>query len=311
MNPKDKVNDYVIERLISNAGGMSKVFLACEADRPQHKVVLKVALKSQAASSLQIAHQDLLRDETDILRDLRHPNIVHIYPQYLRQGKDASYTARVLSHPERPWYYAMEYIEGQTLEKEMRRISKFPLEWKVEMFYQVLTTIHFMHALGYAHCDLKPANIVFREAVDKHRVPRPVLIDFGSASPVARIKDKIATVRYASPEIVYAMESSDPLAHRHISAAKVDIWELGVLFYEIMTGKPLFDGSEKQVKTTILRGEIKRMANRRTGISDTLDKVLARMLLPRPDKRPTTRQLIAAFEEHIYSMRPPRVATKS
>ena len=301
IRPKDQIGDFIVKQLLSDGGGMSSVYLAHLADNPKREAALKISLTSNAA-----AFADLLRDETRILSQLRHPGIVHLYSQNIR-GK-TQYALKALTHPERPWYYAMEYVPGESLDQVIRKMRRFPLEWKIELFYQILITIDYMHKMGYAHCDLKPANIIFRQTPRQSEKPLPVLVDFGTASPVDQIKDKIATVRYASPEIIVAMSSSSPHSHIGIRADKLDIWELGVLLYEIVTGKPLFKGNQKRIKTTILRGDIERMSNRES-MNLNLDKLLTVMLRKNPAHRPSINSVIKAIEERISSVRPPRIAT--
>lgn len=300
IRPKDRIGSFIIRNLLSDGGGMSSVYLAHLADNPKRQAALKISLTSNAA-----AFSDLLRDETRILSQLRHPGIVHLYSQDVR-GKSA-YAMKALTHPERPWYYAMEYVSGESLEQMIRKTKSFPLEWKIELFYQVLITINYMHKMGYGHCDLKPANIIFRYTPRADEKPLPVLVDFGSASPVSQIKEKIATIRYASPEIIEAMDSKNAYAHIGIRADKLDVWELGVLLYEIVTGEPLFTGTQKRIKTTILHGGIKRMSSR-SGTNPNLDKLLTVMLRKNPDDRPSTDSIIKAIEERISSVRPPRIA---
>ena len=300
IRPKDRIDSFVIKGLLSDGGGMSNVYLAYLADNPKRQAALKISLTSNAA-----AFSDLLRDETRILSQLRHPGIVHVYSQDVR-GKPA-YAMKAITHPERPWYYAMEYVPGESLEQAMKKIKRFPLEWKIELFYQVLITINYMHKMGYGHCDLKPANIILRHTPRADEKPLPVLVDFGSASPVSQIKEKIATIRYASPEIIEAMADSNPHAHVGIRADKLDMWELGVLLYEIVTGEPLFTGTQNRIKTTILRGGVKRMKSR-GGTNRNLDKLLTIMLRKNPDDRPSTDSIIKAIEERISSVRPPRIA---
>ncbi|MGB1251125.1 MAG: serine/threonine protein kinase [Candidatus Promineifilaceae bacterium] len=300
IQPNDRIGNYTVNKLLSDAGGMSSVYLAERVDNPKRKVALKVALSSNVS-----AFQDLLRDETRVLSKLRHPGLIRVYSEDVN-GR-FKYAMRAIRHEDRPWYYAMEYIPGLSLEGLKSRIRRFPLEWKIELFYQILTTIDYMHKMGYAHCDLKPANILFRRTPRINELPLPVLVDFGSASPVKQIKEKIATVRYASPEIIHALSDPNPKSHLGIRADKLDIWELGVLLYEIVTGEALFRGNTRRIKTTILRGEIKRMSDTRLEINPSLDKLLSVMMRQNPNERPSTNAIIQAIEERISSIHPPRI----
>ncbi len=301
-----RVGDYVIERLLSDAGGMSSVYIARHQRFDDRKVAIKISASDNAN-----AYQDLLRDEAKLLSKMRHPGLVRVFSQEI--NRRTMYASRAIQMPERPWYYVMELIPGETLKQAIktRKISRLPLEWKVELFYQVVTTIDFMHKSGYAHCDLKPDNIIFRTTPKISEVPLPVLVDFGSASPVKQVKEKIATIHYASPEVIKALSVADSRSHVGIRADKLDIWQLGVLLYEIVTGEELFRGNSRRIKTTILQGSIKRMRDRRVDINPSLDRLVAVMLRPDPSTRPTTGQVIQALEERIAGMRPPRIVLGS
>lgn len=301
----DIIGPYIIERALSSSGGMSDVYLGHLQERPEYRAALKVA---STDSPSQAAFQDLIRRETDVLAKLHHPSIVHIYP--MRFGERVLYTARAQTHHEKPWYYAMEYIGGPTLDKMTSKIArKFPLSWAFELFYQLLTTVHYMHRCGYAHCDLKPQNIMFRTEPQPNQLPLPVLVDFGSASPVKQVHELTVTVRYSSPEALLAIDRQDIGLDKGLRGDKIDIWSLGLLLYEIVTGKPLFDQRRKSaITTTILRGQLRKMSDKRRDVHKSLDAVLARMLRRNPSERPTTAQLISAFEQHIETTMPPRVA---
>lgn len=302
LETKKPVGDYIIDELLSDAGGMSNVYLAHHRDFSERKVAIKISADGNA-----FAFQDLLRDEAELLSKLRHPALVRVFSQEVNNRH--MYASRAIQVPGRPWYYVMELIPGVTLQSALkdRKVRRFSLAWKVELFYQVVTAIDFMHKSGYAHCDLKPSNIVFRTPPKASEVPLPVLVDFGSASPVAQVKEKIATIQYASPEILEALSIEDPRSHLGIRADKLDIWQLGVLLYEIVTGEELFRGSPRKIKTTILRGEIKRMRDRRVDINPSLDRLVSVMLRPEPSSRPKTTQIIQALEERIVGLRPPRI----
>lgn len=300
----DVIGPYTIARSLSNDGGMSQVFLAHDSERPQYKAALKV----QKTHKNRAAFQDLLRDEARWLRTLRHPGIVHIYP--LRIANRVTYTARAVNQKDSPWYYAMEYIPGESLDVYIKNIVKFPLGWIIELFYQVLLVVDYMHRLGYAHCDLKPQNIMFREAPTPDRVPAPILVDFGSATPTRRgIVQLAASLRYAPREVVLAMERKDiPPSTLIPLPKKIDIWALGAILFEMVTGRALINHHRKKdITTSILRGELDDMRSQRGEVHVSLDKMLLQMLRPIPAERPDTKDLLRAIEERIFTVRPPRV----
>lgn len=302
----ETIGPFRILEPLSNDGGMSNVYLACEIERPKHYAALKVQLTEDDHSAV---YQDLIRQETQYLQALRHPGIVRIFP--LRIDNKVAYVARASEQKDQPWYYAMEYIPGDSLEAHTRTIKKYPVEWALELFYQILTTVHYMHKQGYAHCDLKPQNILFRYTPNPNHVPTPILVDFGSATHIKEgIRQLAASVRYSPPEVITALDRGDiPVNELKLQADKIDIWALGAVLFEIITGRPLINRHHrKEITTTILRGELDTMSELRPEVHNSLDKLLEVMLRRVPSERPDTDTLIEAIETRISSIRPPRIS---
>jgi len=105
LNTGDILEAYTIESCLSEIGGMAKIYLAYETDRPTRQVALKVQITGKKES---LMYQDLLREEAALLKTLRHPSIVRIVPMRI-DGSKTSFVARAATQPDMPWYYAMEY----------------------------------------------------------------------------------------------------------------------------------------------------------------------------------------------------------
>lgn len=189
-------------------GGMATVFIAI-----QEAVGRTVALK--------ILPKKLCKDpsfSTLFLQEancgvLNHPNIITIY--------DAGETGSHL-------YIAMEYLQNGDLKQRLKtRISQ---EETISIITKISEALAYAHSKGFIHRDIKPGNIIFNE--DK----QPVLADFGIARAIS-FSDKtvvdgmlLGTPHYTSPE----QASSDKVDHR------TDLYSLGVVYYEILTGKKPF-----------------------------------------------------------------------
>ena len=309
IKPGDQFGPYTIDRSLSKEGGMSQVFLASNSEDRKWKAALKVQLAEGENSA---TFQDLLHQEVNTLKTLRHPGIVHIYPLHI-DGR-AAYRARAYNLRNQPWYFAMEYLGEKTLDKQMDKVKKLPLEWGIEFFYQLLLIVDYIHQRGYAHCDLKPQNIFLRQPPDSGVRPMPILVDFGSAVDVDKgIHQLTASLRYSAPEVLTSLERQD-IHPGSIQPQKVDIWALGAILFEILTGNPMVSGRRRNViTTTVIRGEFDRIVERRKDnhiALDSLDTVLSKMISHDPQQRPSTQTLIKAIEERIPSIGPPRILAK-
>lgn len=299
------LDDFVIVDSLSTSGGMSSVYLAKKAGTDQ-SVALKLALTDINTTS----HKDvLLQMEGELLQrsDLRHPGIVRVFPIPLKNRKP-QYVVRASSLPENPWYMAMEYLQGGSLKDNLKKISKYQLDWKLELFYQILLPISFLHSKGYAHRDIKPDNIMFRFPLSEKQLPVPVFIDFALAtngsiySPI--VMDSYTT-GYASPErIINAMTSMGRQPEHVENIKSSDIWSLGVVLYEILSGEPLFRGNKEKVKTTIIREQMNPKLPIAGERGTTLARFIQSMLFKDEKKRPSADLIIRALEQRFL---PPRL----
>jgi serine/threonine protein kinase len=211
LQPGANVGPYVLLRLLG-AGGMAEVWLARRADGAfKRDVALKLPL-------LRKLRQDLAQRfavERDILASLEHPNIARLYDA----GIDTSGCP----------YLAMEYVRGQPL-TDWCAAQCLGLSDRLKLFLQVLEAVRFAHEKQVIHRDLKPSNILVTELAQVR------LLDFGVAkllegaeadkTSLTSIYGRALTPDYASPELL----RGDPVDVRS------DIYSLGVLLYELLTG---------------------------------------------------------------------------
>lgn len=297
-----RLDRYVIDKPLSHSGGTASVYLASLANDPKYKVAIKMA-RSDPNPNISSHEDALLKWEADYLSrwDWRHPGIVRVFPTPVSGSTE--YVVRATTIKNSPWYMVMEYLQGGSLAQKITEIQKFPLDWKLEMIYQVAVAVAFIHTKGFAHRDLKPDNIVFREPVSAKTVPQPVLVDFALLSDgidKRDIVDNSYTPQYASPERILK-----PMGYNlGDEVLPSDIWSLGVIIYEILTGKTMFKGDKDQVRTTMIRGSLQPQLPDDDPRYHMLAAYIRGMLNKDPEKRPTIKQVVYALEEEFL---PPRL----
>jgi eukaryotic-like serine/threonine-protein kinase len=198
----------VVSRL--GAGGMADVFLA-EDQQLGRKVALKL-LHRRFAEDPDFVER--FRREAQAAAGLQHPNVVGIYD---RGEYDGTY------------YIAMEYLPGRTLKQLIREEAPLDPIRAIDITIQILKAARFAHRRGIIHRDLKPHNVIVDDADDAK------VTDFGiaraGASDMTETGSIMGTAQYLSPE----------QAQGHSVSASSDLYSVGVVLYEMLTGRVPFD----------------------------------------------------------------------
>lgn len=208
-----EIPGYYLKRTIGS-GGMATVYLAVQ-ESLQREVALKVMTPALSADETFAAR---FRREARTIAQLSHPNIVQIFD--VGTTKD--------NHN----YFSMQYLPGGTLKDRIgRRLDEMEI---FRIFTGVLRALGFAHDLGFVHRDVKPENVLFDVT------GTPVLSDFGIARAVrssTRITEtgmSVGTSKYMSPE----------QARGATVDARSDLYSVGVVLYETLTGAPPFDAED-------------------------------------------------------------------
>ena len=261
-----RLGQYTLEHRIG-AGGMGVVYRASHAmlRRPTAIKLLPADRAGQAS---------LVRFEREVqmTAQLSHPNTVAVY-DYGRT-------------PDGVFYYAMEFLDGITLEELVRRYGPQPAGRVVAMLDQVCGALAEAHELGLVHRDIKPANIILTERGGEPDVAK--VLDFGLVKPVASDVPGLTvsgssvlagTPLYMSPEAMMAPDSGDP---------RSDLYALGAVAYYLLTGHPVFEAeSVVEIVGHHLHTEPVPLSQRTTErIPADLEAVVMRCLRKAPDERP-------------------------
>ncbi|MFN3929259.1 MAG: serine/threonine-protein kinase [Thermoflexus sp.] len=292
-----QIGPFEIEGLL-HEGGMGVLYLARDAQKG-FRVVVKVARFSEKLSDAERAFYDeAIQGEMEILRELHHPHIVRLYPLRMSDeeggGGRVVYIRRAHELPKQPWYFAMEYLGGGSLEDLLKARRMLPIDVAVEIAYQIAMALEYLHSRGIAHRDIKPQNILFRRPV--HEGIEAVLVDFGLAQRQRARGLEAGTLLYMAPEQIEAEKGGTSRG----DPRQADIYAMGVVLYRMVTGRLPFEGRSKEELTSAIRKMIPtRPSILRKDVPAPLDDLIFEMLAKDPDKRPDASWVARRLNEAV------------
>jgi serine/threonine protein kinase len=199
---------------------------------------------------------------------LRHPNVASVFHLGTRTGE---------------YFYAMEFVEGETVDQLIRRQGPLPAGLAIEIVDQVAAALEAAYKEQIVHRDIKPGNMLVR--FNDEGAPNVKVIDFGLVKATAKLQSEAdlslpggftGTALFASPEQCAGNEVD----------TRSDIYSLGVTFWEILTAKLPFTGSTVQVMSKHQHAPLP--LEQLKGLPPAIVTLLKKMLAKNPDQRPQT-----------------------
>jgi len=268
-HPGDQLDHYRIDGLVARSG-MASIFRGTDM-RTGQSVAIKIPHPEMEADPVLF---DRFEREADIGKKLNHPGVV-----------------RVLNDEERSRrYMVLEWVDGRLLRQIMNEQKPMPAERAIRITLALCKALDYIHSQGVVHRDLKPENIMVGPNDEVK------LIDFGIAANAgsrrltfAKLTEAMGTPDYISPEQVKGKRGD----------ARSDVYSLGIMFYEMLTGKVPFTGPNPFVimNERLLNNPIPpREAN--PAITPELQEIIYRALERDPNKRYPNAHEFALDLEH-------------
>ncbi|MCC6242971.1 MAG: protein kinase [Gemmatimonadaceae bacterium] len=250
-------------------GGMSQVFLATERDLAR-RVVVKV-LPPELGQSVNL---ERFRLEVATLATLQHPQIVPVYSAGVADGL---------------LYYVMPFVAGESLRARMDREGPLATDDVIRLIAPLARALAYAHREGIVHRDIKPENVLLAQG-------EPVLADFGIAKvlrdgaahgTLTSAGMSLGTVTYMAPEQVLAEPTMD---------GRADVYSLAALAWELLAGRPPFEGSAQQVMSAHVVKPLPDLRASAPSVPDAVCDVLVRALAKDPAERYTADEFAAALD---------------
>ncbi|HEX8565535.1 MAG TPA: protein kinase [Pyrinomonadaceae bacterium] len=259
-----KIGRYEIRKKIA-AGGMGEVYLAHD-EQLDRLIALKIL---SGEFSLDEARRSRFRQEAKAASALNHPNIITIYE---------------IGETDNGTFLATEFIEGETLREYLKR-QPLSIARSLKVAEQVANALAAAHVANIIHRDIKPENIMIRQ----DQIVK--ILDFGLAKPVLRNVDGsqrsdefaqttpgvvVGSVRYMSPEQARGLGVDE----------RTDVWSLGVVLYEMLTGRQPFNGeTASDTLAAVIYKEPEPLAQWVPNAPAELQRIVRKALRKEPEER--------------------------
>lgn len=277
-------SQYRVIRLVGR-GGFAEVYEVQEDDL-RRRLAVKVLRSDLPWGPGTLSR---FKQEARAIARLSHPNTVPIH--FVGEGEGLV-------------FYAMPFLEGRTLTELLRAEGPLPVERALAIVEPIVDALQHAHDNGLVHRDVKPDNILIEAGSG-----RPLLVDFGIVKDLAgpaHVTESgfiVGTPLYMSPEQALGTRVD----------ARTDLYGLGVVLFQLLTGAPPFEGSDSQeIVGRHLQEPVPLAGLSRDGIPPWLSRIVVRCMAKRPDDRfPTARELRDALRAGRAAMLTPAVSAPS
>jgi len=246
---------YHVIRLLGE-GAFGRVYLALDPQLDR-KVAIKVAKSLTGATQV----KRFLREARSAAR-LHHPNIIPVYEYGTFESENL---------------IVYEYVPGETLKSFLKRHKKLPVAKAVEVLQKIAAGLAYAHEQGIVHRDMKPDNVLINAAGEPH------IADFGCArslnDDVSLTIDGsvLGTPMYMSPEQASGNSGT--------ADGRTDVWSLGVMLYEMVSGEKPFTGSLNDLLFAICNTDPVRLRKHDPGLPRDIETICHKCLARKPEER--------------------------
>lgn len=277
--PAEPATRYTERKLVKRTRN-SLVYQAFDVKLQRHVALKKLLLDPRLTEGERSPQLKQLLREAQLASSLVHPHIVAVFDHFVEDGDG---------------YIVMEWLEGQNLREALDGKARFSFAQVKQIAQQVGEALQYAHHQGVVHRDIKPENIIFHEG-------QATVLDFGIAHTAERggsgdIQKTAGTARYMAPEVLTGTEVD----------VRADIFSLGVVLYELITGHYPYEASIIMARYTVqLMQPPVPASTLNIDCPTEVDPVLARALEIDPDRRyPTMAEFLTQFLS-LESQRPTR-----
>ncbi len=271
LSPNSKVAHYTIISKLG-AGGMGEVYLARDTSELHRTVAIKLLPTDVAADPKRMQR---FAQEARTVSALNHPNVLTIYE---------------FGHHEDTCFIASEYVEGLTLREHLRG-NRLRLHEVLDIAVQAAAALDAAHEAQVVHRDIKPDNIMIRSR--DHIVK---VLDFGLAKPSEKmlssdsaVDTEAGTIVITEPGVVMgtvAYMSPEQSEGSQLIDQRTDIWSLGVVLYEMVTGRLPFEGKDGYRQIIAIQEQTPPLLSQFTeGVPDRLEDIVSKTLAKDPNER--------------------------